>query len=359
MINHKAVTSCNVQTRERSAVGIMAGGIDGIARAVHFGCEGYVAQIHAADGNAVQGSRGVHAAASNGLADAVDGSSGIEAGFTRCHTAGAATRGDFAGRASTSSARIVEIVLRLQVNLRHYIAVLDSLGQTAQIAAKASLIEHELAIATEPVTALVLAADDDAGSYHNATMTQYEVVMVSVELKSLEVQTVLPVRAWELALAVHNLGGHGRTAAVRVAGIEHDTCIVHIILTLKFLDSDESQLVFALQAPCRDKVGVGAARCIDICLVAAFCINAHRDLGQMSLRDDGGKGRPLVALNRHELVELAQALTRALQRCRTLAKVAQVDRAEAVGALTAIAETLERVVTDELQHGVGNANNLN
>ena len=53
----------------------------------------------------------------------------------------------------------------------------------------------------------------------------------------------------------------------------------------------------------------------------------------MALRDDGGKGRPLVALQRHELVELVQALSRALQRCSTLAEVLQVHLAKLVHAL--------------------------
>ena len=62
-IDHDAVTSRNVQTRERGTVGIMAGGIDGITRAIDLSREGHVAQIVAADGYAGDRSRGSDAAA--------------------------------------------------------------------------------------------------------------------------------------------------------------------------------------------------------------------------------------------------------------------------------------------------------
>ena len=163
---------------------------------------------------------------------------------------------------------------------------------------------------------------------------------------------VLPVRAWELALAIHNFGGHRRTAAVRIAWVKHDAGIVHFIPPLAFLHSHERHLVATLQAPCVHKVRVGAARRVDIRLVSAFRIDAHRHLGQMSHRDDGCKGTPFVALQRHELVELAQALARVLQRCRTLAQVLQVHLLELVHTVAAIAHTLEGMVADVLEHTV-------
>ena len=62
-IDHEAMASRYVQTRERGTVGIVAGGIDGVARAIDLGREGHVAQIVAADGYAGDGCRGCDAAA--------------------------------------------------------------------------------------------------------------------------------------------------------------------------------------------------------------------------------------------------------------------------------------------------------
>ena len=62
-IDHETMASCYVQTRERGTVGIMAGGIDGITRAINLGREGHIAQIVAADGYAGDGCRGSDAAA--------------------------------------------------------------------------------------------------------------------------------------------------------------------------------------------------------------------------------------------------------------------------------------------------------
>ena len=45
VIVDKAVAGFDIQTRERCAVGIMAGGIDGIARTIHFGRERHFAEI--------------------------------------------------------------------------------------------------------------------------------------------------------------------------------------------------------------------------------------------------------------------------------------------------------------------------
>jgi len=56
-INHKAVACRNVQPRERGTSGIVAGGADGIARAVHLCREGHVAKSRAADGYAGDGCR--------------------------------------------------------------------------------------------------------------------------------------------------------------------------------------------------------------------------------------------------------------------------------------------------------------
>lgn len=62
-IDYEGVTCRNVQTRERGTVGIVAGGIDGITRAINLGREGHIAQIVAADGYAGDGCRGSDAAA--------------------------------------------------------------------------------------------------------------------------------------------------------------------------------------------------------------------------------------------------------------------------------------------------------
>ena len=51
-IDHETMTSRYVQTRERGTVGIVAGGVDSIARTVHLGREGHITQIIAADGYA-------------------------------------------------------------------------------------------------------------------------------------------------------------------------------------------------------------------------------------------------------------------------------------------------------------------
>ena len=51
-IDYEAVTCRNVQTRERGTVGIVAGGVDGIARTIDLGCEDHFAQIVTADGYA-------------------------------------------------------------------------------------------------------------------------------------------------------------------------------------------------------------------------------------------------------------------------------------------------------------------
>ena len=89
--------------------------------------------------------------------------------------------------------------------------------------------------------------------------------------------------------------------------------------------------------------------------MSTLSIDAHRHLVQASLRDDGGVGQPLVALQRHELVELAEALARILKRCRTFAKVLEVHLLELVHTLEAIADTLEGVAADGLHLGVEHA----
>ena len=62
-IDHETMTCRYIQTRERGTVGIVAGGIDGIARAIDLGREGHIAQIVAADGYAGDGCRGSDTAA--------------------------------------------------------------------------------------------------------------------------------------------------------------------------------------------------------------------------------------------------------------------------------------------------------
>ena len=72
-IDYKAVARLHVQSRERSAIGIVAGGDDGIARAIHLGRERHIAEVRTADGHTCDGCRGCHASACNALTDAVDG----------------------------------------------------------------------------------------------------------------------------------------------------------------------------------------------------------------------------------------------------------------------------------------------
>ena len=103
-----------------------------------------------------------------------------------------------------------------------------------------------MTVAAEPTTTLVLAADNDAGSHYIATTTQHKVEVVVVELKRREVQLVLPVRARKLTLTVNNLSSHRSTAAVGIARVEHDACIVHFIPTLTLLNGHEGHLVTTL-----------------------------------------------------------------------------------------------------------------
>ena len=63
MIDHEAVTLRYVQARKRSTVGIVAGGVDGIARTVHLGREDHIAQVAATDRYAGDRSRGGDTAA--------------------------------------------------------------------------------------------------------------------------------------------------------------------------------------------------------------------------------------------------------------------------------------------------------
>ena len=63
MIDHQVVAGLDVQTRERSTVGIVAGGVDGIARTVHLGREDHIAQVAATDRYAGDRSRGGDTAA--------------------------------------------------------------------------------------------------------------------------------------------------------------------------------------------------------------------------------------------------------------------------------------------------------
>ena len=80
-IDSEAVVGLNVQTRERSTIGIVRGGVDGVARTVHLGRECHITQIGAADSHRGDRSRGRHAAARDVLADTVDGSRRVVAGL--------------------------------------------------------------------------------------------------------------------------------------------------------------------------------------------------------------------------------------------------------------------------------------
>ena len=82
MIDYKVVVGCYIQARERGTIGIVAGGGDGFARAVHLGCEGHLTQIGAADDYTGDRCRSSNAAACNALADTVDTCSGVKRRFT-------------------------------------------------------------------------------------------------------------------------------------------------------------------------------------------------------------------------------------------------------------------------------------
>ena len=71
-IDHEAVATSNVQTRERGTVGVVAGGVDGLARTIDLGREGHVAQIGSADDHAGDRCRSSNSATCNALADTVD-----------------------------------------------------------------------------------------------------------------------------------------------------------------------------------------------------------------------------------------------------------------------------------------------
>ena len=130
-VNHEAVASFHVQTGECGTVGIVAGGIDDIACTVHFGSEGHFVKVGAADGYGCDRSRCRHAAARNALADTVDCCHGIEGGIAGCHSAAASTWSDVTSGAGVPSACVVKVELRLHVNARCHIAILDSLSQVS------------------------------------------------------------------------------------------------------------------------------------------------------------------------------------------------------------------------------------
>ena len=62
-VDHEAVVCLNVQATEGGAAGIVDGGADGLAAAVHLGRKRHIAQIAAADSYAGDGSRSRDAAA--------------------------------------------------------------------------------------------------------------------------------------------------------------------------------------------------------------------------------------------------------------------------------------------------------
>ena len=106
--------------------------------------------------------------------------------------------------------------------------------------------------------------------------------MVGVEREGCEVQAVLPVGTGELTLAVHNLSAHGSATAIGVARVEDDTGVVHLVLAFTLLDSHECHLILAVKAPSIDEIAIGAARAVDIRLVAIFSIDAYIHLGKMT-----------------------------------------------------------------------------
>ena len=60
-IDREGVAGFHVQTRERSTVGVMARGVDGIARTIDLGCERHITEVRTTDSYRGDGSRGRHA----------------------------------------------------------------------------------------------------------------------------------------------------------------------------------------------------------------------------------------------------------------------------------------------------------
>ena len=127
---------------------------------------------------------------------------------------------------------------------------------------------------------------------------------------------------------------------------------LHLILPFTLLNGDERHHVATLQIPCCDKVGIGTARCTDIRHMSLFCTDAHSDRWQMPFGNDGCEGRPLLALERSELVKTVQALTRIHKGRCVLTEVLQIDPLELVHTLECIVVVFERMVTDFLQLAV-------
>ena len=116
-VNHEAVACFHVQTGECGTGGIVAGGIDGIACTVHLGSEGHFIKVGAADGYGCDRSRCCHAAARNALANTVDCCHRIEGRIAGCHSTSASTWSNVTCDAGATCACIVEVELRLHVNI--------------------------------------------------------------------------------------------------------------------------------------------------------------------------------------------------------------------------------------------------